>query len=345
MTALKEYNRLESEGLWRPPEDNQDADQIVQRQEVIVSLGKATLILSDKNNVALSHWSLSAIHRVNPKQRPAIFSPSQDSSEILELEEDIIIDAIEKITKAIERSRPKPGRVRYVIFGIIASAITAVSVFWLPDALVNHTASVLPQPKRIEIGNAILGYVSKDIGQPCREPQALLALNKLSTRLSADDKITMSVFSNLSDDTNHLPGGIILVSQGMIEKDDDPSVVSGYILAEKLRMQNTDPIKVLLRDVGVFATFKLLTTGNISPETLQEYAKHFVKTQQETISNADLLALFQATRIRSTPYAYAVDPTGETTLELVEADPFATQKPDPILKDGDWISLQGICEN
>jgi hypothetical protein len=47
--------------------------------------------------------------------------------------------------------------------------------------------------------------------------------------------------------------------------------------------------------------------------------------------------------VPTSPYAYAVDPTGETVLALIEADPFRSKSPQPVLTDGDWISLQAIC--
>ena len=56
MTALSKYDRLEATGLWRinPSE---------QRREVVVSIGDATLIISDINDTALTHWSLAAVER------------------------------------------------------------------------------------------------------------------------------------------------------------------------------------------------------------------------------------------------------------------------------------------
>ena len=49
MTALKQYQRIEATGLWRPSPD-------VQRREVVVSIGEATLTISDFNDRALTHW-------------------------------------------------------------------------------------------------------------------------------------------------------------------------------------------------------------------------------------------------------------------------------------------------
>ena len=54
MTALSEYQRLEASGLWRAsPED--------QRSDVIVSIGDATLVITDLRENPLAHWSLARI--------------------------------------------------------------------------------------------------------------------------------------------------------------------------------------------------------------------------------------------------------------------------------------------
>ncbi|WP_368074472.1 hypothetical protein [Celeribacter baekdonensis] len=59
MIALTEFDRLEASALWRPEGDTQ-------RVEVIVSVGEATLTLSDIKGRVLTHWSLPAVIRVSP---------------------------------------------------------------------------------------------------------------------------------------------------------------------------------------------------------------------------------------------------------------------------------------
>jgi hypothetical protein len=57
-----------------------------------------------------------------------------------------------------------------------------------------------------------------------------------------------------------------------------------------------------------------------------------------------MLAGFAQWQVRARPYAYAEDITGETTVTLIEADPFAgTAPPPPLLSDADWLRLQEIC--
>ena len=92
MTAVTQYQRLEASGLWRASAEDQ-------RREVIVSIGDATLVISDMNDRALTHWSLAAVERHNPGETPAVYGPDGDQTETLELAADEVemIEAIEKL--------------------------------------------------------------------------------------------------------------------------------------------------------------------------------------------------------------------------------------------------------
>jgi hypothetical protein len=99
----------------------------------------------------------------------------------------------------------------------------------------------------------------------------------------------------------------------------------------------------MLNDAGFLPTFKLLTTGVIDDSALETYAEHLLMSATVPVDTRALLAAFGAVNLRSSPYAYALDPTGETTFELIEADPFSVTAPRSILTDGEWIGIQGIC--
>ena len=106
MTALNEYQRLESTGIWRASPDEQ-------RRDVMVSVGDASLVIYDSAGRPLGHWSLPAVIRLNVGTRPALFAPGPDAPEELEINEDEMIDAIEKVRKTIEKRRPRQGRLRF----------------------------------------------------------------------------------------------------------------------------------------------------------------------------------------------------------------------------------------
>lgn len=339
MTALSAYDRIEASGLWRPSPDDQ-------RRDVIVSIGEATLTITDMNDRALAHWSIPAVARANPGQVPAIFHPDGDPGETLELpaDEDEMIAAIEKLRLAIDKSRPRPGRVRLLAFVSIFLAIVALGVFWLPGALLDHTVSVVPSVKRTEIGETLLSRIRRVAGAPCADPQGKAALARLSARLPAPSGPARLVVLRVGiGQAGHLPGGIILLNKALFEDFEEPDVAAGHIIAEHLRAEVSDPLRDLLKQAGTVQTIRLLTTGALSESALDSYTETLLTAPPAALDDQTLLAGFKAWSVRATPYAYAQDVTGETVLGLIEADPFTATAPNPLISDADWLRLQSIC--
>lgn len=335
MTALTKYARLEASGLWRAtPED--------QRREVVVSIGDATLMVSDLRDRAITHWSLAAVQRANPGKRPAIFYPEGDPGETLELAEDEaqMIDAIEKLRRAVERTRPRPGRLRWLGMALSIGTVIAVGVLWVPRALTQHTLSVVPQVKRVEIGDALLRRIERMTGPACRDAAGLRALTTLRARLGAD---RISILPGAVQSSLHLPGGHILLSRALVEDFEEPDVVAGFAMVEQSLARAQDPLRDLLEVSGTWASFQLLTTGKLKSAFLDGYAEHLLIRDRTPPTPESLLPVFASAGLRSSPYAYARDITGETVLPLIEADPMAEAPPKALLSDADWLRLQGIC--
>jgi hypothetical protein len=340
MTALREYERLEAAGLWRSvPTD--------QRTEVVVSVGNATLIITDMRDRVLAHWSIPAVTRANPGQSPALYHPDGDSGETLELDasETQMIDAIEKLRAVIARQRPKPGRLRLGMMLGSAAVVAVLAIFWLPGAVRDHALRVVPPVKRAQIGAALEREMQSVTGPPCRAPGGVSALTRLAQRIPATRGTGMlRVVRSGVTGTATLPGGTILIHRALVEDYEEPDVVAGYIVAERLRARAYDPLGRLLDHAGLGAAFRLLTTGDPGSVALRSYAEYLLANAPAApVADAVLLEGFATWSIRAAPYAYARDISGETTLALIEADPFAGEMPPPLLSDSDWLRLQGIC--
>ena len=335
MTALKKYARLEATGLWRANPDDQ-------RREVIVSIGDATLVISDLKDQALAHWSLAAVERANPGELPAVFHPDGDPSETVELPENEheMVEAIETLRRAIEKSRAKPGRLRWMGMVISVLLVAWLAFFWLPGALQDHTLSVVPKVKRDAIGAALLKRIERVSGPACADTGGLAALALLSSRLQAG---ALAVLPEMTQESLHLPGNLIVLDRSVIEDFEEPDVVAGYILTELTRRDASDPLRDLLQVVGLRENFRLLTTGEISPTALDAYAEHLMTTSATAPDLAAQLARFENAALRSTPYAYARDITGETTLALIEGDPMNGKLTEPLISDANWLRIQAIC--
>jgi hypothetical protein len=337
MTALKQYEKLEAAGLWRETAD-------AQLREVYASFGDTTLIVRDHKDEVLFHWSLSAITRLNPGFMPALFSPDTDATETLEIDDETMVSAIEKIRGAIERRRPKPGRLRLWIFLAITASILALAVFWLPGALKRQTLRVVPFETRKDIGSQLLTHITRLAGQPCITRSGTRTLSQLENRLLKDRRSQVLVLRDGITKSTHLPGGIILLNKSLIEDPETVDVAAGYILMEQIKADITDPLEQLLDDVGGLETFRLLTTGGIGDTALRQYARDVMLRKTAMPPSEILITGFKQAGFASTPLAYAIDITGEATLSLIEGDPFRNTAYAPLIDDGDWVSLQGICD-
>lgn len=335
MVALKKYARIEAPGLWRAAPDQQ-------RRNVVVIIGDATLTIKAPNDQALAHWSLAAVKRLNPGKTPAQFHPDGDAGELLELPEEEIemVDAIETLRLAVERARPRRGRLRWLGFALSFAAVLWLGLAWLPKALVEHTLTVVHEVSRKDIGQDLFSRIQRVTGPACGTARSNSSLARLAVRLEAGD---LAVMRGGLGTALHLPGGQILLARQLVEDFEEPDVVAGFVLAEQVRAAGTDPLRALLEFGGTYPTFRLLTTGRMETTVLDAYAEQLLMRAADAPPERALLTRFSEAGVRSTPYAYARDVTGETVLGLIEADPMRARAVEPLLSDADWLRLQAVC--
>ncbi|MFD2174463.1 hypothetical protein [Rhodobacter lacus] len=340
MTALPQYERLEAPGLWRETPQ-------AQRREVIVSFGDTSLVISDdRSTAALAHWSMAAVVRRNPGTRPAIFAPSEDPGEELEISDETMVEAIEKVQALIEAHRPHPGRLRRI--GWVSTAVVALLgvALWLPGALIDQAARVLPAPKREEIGRLVLADLERSTGVACHSSAGDAALEALAERLG--DMVQIAVLPHQLGGARILPGGVVALGQDTLIGLDTPEVAAGAILVARQAQAGEAPVHALLAWSGAVSALRLLVTGDLPAREIAGYGAALIATPvalpQRPAETDALLAAFKAAGVASTPYAYALDPTGETVLSLIEADPFrGAPAPEPVLPDAQWLALKDIC--
>ncbi|MBO9396648.1 hypothetical protein J7400_08150 [Shimia sp. R9_2] len=334
-TALEKFQRLEATALWRETPD-------AQRRDVIVSLGDATLVIKDSNDRALTHWSLPAVRRLNPGERPAVFYPDGDPSETLEIAADHpeVVEAIEKLRKAVANPGQATGRLRKFILGGSVAAIAALGVFWLPNALVNHALRVVPNVTRQTIGQEMQTHALRLTGKACTGPQALPALDAFQKRLQVR---AITVVPSALRDAVALPGNIVLLGRDAVEDFEEPDVAAGYVIAAQAAV--ADPLRGLLESGGIRASLRLLTTGTLPDTLLSSHIEELISAPPMAAPDDTLIAAFEEKRVRLKPYALAQDPSGESTLALIEAAPFTDNLPEPVLIDRYWVALQEICDS
>lgn len=329
-TALEKFARLETIGLWRPAPD-------AQRREVVVSFGEATVVIAEGSGRPLTHWSLPAVERLNPGQMPALYAPDGDPAETLELDDPMMIEALEKVRGAIAAARPRPGFLRRRGTWTAAAAIVGLSLFWAPGALKRQTLSLVPEATRQEIGATLLGLVQRETGPACRAEGGVAALDRLADRLfGAEAGVALVVLPGDLPGPVRLPGRIVVLPRATIAATDDPLVFAGDILAAWAAGAGEDPLAPVLDTAGLRATLTLLATGTLPAAPLEPLAARLLTVRPAPAAPGRLAEIFAQANVTAAPWAAARNggiPPG------AGGQPATT----PVMSDADWVSLQAIC--
>ncbi|WBU59407.1 hypothetical protein [Paracoccus albus] len=340
-TALKQFQRLEAPGSWRSSPDEQ-------LREVIVSIGEATLILSDpKSDEPLTHWSLPAVERTNPSLTPAIYTPAagadDERRETLEIEEPLMIEAISRVQAAIAARRPHPGRLRNRLTLLAFVIMVVAALIWVVPALRDHAAKITPQAERERIGQAILADMVRSTGQPCREPAGEQVLTTLAQRVPMPDGTRIVVLPDGPGGAIVLPGNLTVIDSALITGEDGPEAAAGHLLTAALAARQVEPMHLVMQRQGFLDVLGLLTRGSLPAESLQGFGGDLLASPPPAPDDQTLLAGFANARIPSTPYAETLGEAAARAVPLVEADPFRSQPYPEILDERDWVTLQQIC--
>jgi hypothetical protein len=340
MTALEKYARLEGPGVWK-------ADPDAQRRDVVAKLGDATLMIADsRSDTMLSHWSLPAVQRLNRGSSPAVYAPGPDATgETIEIDDPTLIEALETIRAALA---PKPPlrRVRLALAGLAVIA-TVAAFTWVPSLLVDHTAGIVPPAMRTQIGRAALDGLFRppDNERLCTNPFGRQALTSLRGQVLGNNWRISVVAGVDGFETAHLPGRLIVVGDDLLRRLDSAEALAGWLLAERQAALADDPLRDALRFAGVRATLALLTTGSLPQGALDGYAAlRFAEPAPRPDAQA-LAAELAALGVGPAAYALSL-PTEDSALAQAMAD----QPPDPgtgrrqLLSDGQWLTLQAICD-
>ena len=326
-TVLEAYQRLEAEAVWR-------AGAEAQGRNVVVSIGQATLTVSDLNDVALAHWSLASLTRLNPGRTPAVFSPGADAPETLETDEAEMVDALERVMGAVRKGGQRRGRLRVLVTLGTVAALTALVTFWLPGALARYAAGIVPEATRAALGARMVGHVETLTGAPCASQTGTMALGKLQTRLFPNGKTRLSIAPSALSGAIALPGGYDLVSHKLVEDYETPAVAAAYAVEQDELRDESDPMVRLLADAGLSSIIRLLTTGEVPESALRKHAEALVGAPLQSVDIAKVAPRVAQAGLSVAALADALQGEAPSGLAAAAA---------PALNDGEWIALQSIC--
>ncbi|MBU3029251.1 hypothetical protein [Paracoccus marinaquae] len=338
MTALTEFQRLEAQGSWRQTPE-------ARLREVVVSVGEATLILTDpKSEVPLSHWSLPAVTRLNPGEMPALYAPgAEGADETVEIDDRLMIEAIERVQRAISAHRAHPGRLRGGLTVLAVVAMLAALAIWLPDAIIRHAARIAPPAQARMIGEAVLADIERSTGAICTRASGQAVLDWLTPRLIGEEALARVVPGPLNG-ALRLPGDLYVLGADLLGGSPGPEAAAGHLLAARLAGDPAAVTEEALHHAGLRAALQLMTLGGLPAGVMQGYGEILLSRAVPRPPVPPLLAAMGQAGVGSEPYARSLDPTGQSVPDLIEGDPFrAAPPPKPLLTDPQWLALQQIC--
>ncbi|WP_326525838.1 M48 family metallopeptidase [Sphingomonas sp.] len=150
-----------------------------------------------------------------------------------------------------------PGEVRYGGFldrvglwggAAICAAIAAVTVFTVAQ-IPTLAARFVPREAERRLGDLMVG----DFGnRTCEAPAGKAALEQLVTRLGPDARIADIRVVNVGMvNAVALPGGHVLVFEGLLRRAQSPDEVAGVIAHELGHVEHRDVLAALIRQMGL----------------------------------------------------------------------------------------------
>ncbi|TRD22283.1 hypothetical protein [Palleronia caenipelagi] len=278
MTALSKFERLEAPGIWHPEGDGTPRD-------VIVSLGDRSLSITGVDDIPVAHWFLPSIERLNPGKIPAMFGPGFETDEQLEIEDDLMIEAIGTIRKSVRRTQPKRGRVRLILSGTLFALLLVAAGLWAPVALIRYAASVTPDETRQEIDRQLIEELPEQpSGLSCRGDAASRnALSLLLVSLGWSDLNKVKVLPNWPGGATILPGGTLLLDASKIENSTDFRPIAKQILAARHAARVGDPLRSYLDGRSAY---HLIMSKKMSETDISDQAERLLSRPPPTVSSA-----------------------------------------------------------
>lgn len=374
MTALSDYTKLEAVARYF---DGQSA----QPREVVLSFGGRSLVIVGLDDRAIAHWPLATLRSLgDPAETAVQLVPDPNSDERVVLEDREMIDAIGHVCPDLyHREVDKPGLRRAAFWGIGAIASVVLIVLVLIPMLADQVADYIPPEREQALGDAIAEQIgdlladqTSDRPAICTEPAGAVALVRMTQRISATADLPyplkVNVLNTRMVNAVAMPGGRILIFQGLIDAADSPEEVAGVLAHEIAHVVNRDPTRGVLRAAGTAGIIGLLL-GDVFGATVIAAASDAVLNARhqrtaETLADEMAYQLMTDAGLPTTPladfflklYEDHGDSTGPFKYlashpalsgraeRATAADQIGHNTFEPVLTDRDWLALQNICD-
>ncbi|MBT5571343.1 MAG: M48 family metallopeptidase [Alphaproteobacteria bacterium] len=261
-----------------------------------------------------------------------------------------------------------------LIWGSAAAASVAFIFFVALPFMAERAAGWIPQEVEDDLGTRVAdqmaGFFARSDDEPrfCSSPAGAIALQRMVDRLrdeiDYEGALTVRVVSTPEVNAFALPGGQILIFEGLLNFAKDAEAVAGVLAHELGHVEHRHPLEVFLKNAGAGAILGLLlgdvSGGAIGVIGAQLYLRASYGQEAEREADAVALRVLNASDIRGGTYAEFFaqlrEKHGEQTgaLAMFSTHPGHVEREahvraessgrGTVLSAEDWDALRTICE-
>ena len=296
----------------------------------------------------------------------------------LNITDEALIERLKNLTPNLDKSDISATTWKRIMkWGVGAATSVALIIFVIIPSLANQLATMIPVEKEIALGRASLKQIEQllsygeDKPLTCTGVKGQLALDKMTARLTAyfdsPYPLDIKVFNDEMPNAFAVPGGHIVLFDGLLKMADSPEEVAAVLGHEIGHVINRDPTRLTLRSAGsvgilgmVFGDFAGGAVALIVAERLiaADYSR-------EAEADADSFAhkLLQDAKLPLAPMARFFEKlkdkygNGPKLLSHIASHPDLQGRADAannadiigkgsfdaVLSASEWKDLQGMC--
>jgi len=285
-----------------------------------ISLGQAGLSLSAPSLDSAVTWAYADMRKVADLASQKGLSLRVTSGlGRLDITDQALAQRLENLAPNLTKSDiPAAMWKRIGLWGAGAVISVVLIIFVITPTLANQLATMIPVEREIALGRVsmkqienMLGGYGKDTSLTCKGAKGRAALDKMVARLqpyvNSPYPLDIQVFNHKIPNAFAVPGGHIVLFDGLVQAADSPEEVAAVLGHEMGHVVNRDPIRLTLRSAGSVGILGLVFGDFAGGAAALAVAEQLVSANysQAAEANADKYAyrLMAKAKLPTTPMA------------------------------------------
>jgi Zn-dependent protease with chaperone function len=350
------------------------------RNEVVVETGPTALLIFAADRRLLDEWPYAELRRMSaPAGMLRLGRSGAALLARLEIRDAALIAAVEERAETLDRGGAAERKLRRKVVALSVAAgasLIATAIFGLP-ALAGRVIPFVPLAVERKLGEAVNKEIRAAIdtrhlgaafgcGSGPDERQGRAALDTLVGKLAAAAALPVALHVDVvrrsEPNAMALPGGLIYVDEGLLEKAQAPDELAGVLAHEMGHIAHRDGTRIVLQTAGLSFLFGMMLGDFVGGGAVVIAARTVLKSsysrRAETAADSYSVVLMQ--QAGGDPHALAAilgrivsdkehglkilldHPETRQRIAAIDAVP-VSRATRPLLEAADWTALKQIC--